>query len=188
MNGSVFTMYLLNFIFIGLLPIFFFRRHGRLNIMWWVTAAPFFVCPLLLAMGFAGYIEPLGPEGWRTPLETISVVPSMASIALIFFTLGTHRTRLALWHQNDDAPRSIVTHGAYSRIRHPFYVSFIFAFAGAFVFFSHWGTFLILVYASVLLNFTAAKEEKRLGASEFGTDYQKYMNRTGRFWPQLSVR
>jgi protein-S-isoprenylcysteine O-methyltransferase Ste14 len=43
-----------------------------------------------------------------------------------------------------------------------------------------------MVYGLLALNFTAAREERRLRASEFGQEYLAYMQRTGRFWPKLA--
>src|SRR5688572_31641084 len=110
MSISVLTLYLLNFAFIGLLPRIFFRRDGRLGPMWWLTATPFFLCPAVLVAAAAGYLAPFGPTAWAPVREVVAVVVSVASIALIFLTLGTHRIRIALWHQDNDAPQHIVTH------------------------------------------------------------------------------
>ena len=116
----------------------------------------------------------------------MAAVPfSVGSIALIFLTVGTHRVPLALWHQKNDAPHQIVTHGPYRRIRHPFYSAFLLALFGAFLFSPQAGTLILFLYALVMLNFTAGKEEKRLMSSEFGTEYQRYIKETGRFWPKL---
>ncbi|HEX2312156.1 MAG TPA: isoprenylcysteine carboxylmethyltransferase family protein [Thermomonospora sp.] len=188
MSWTVTTLLLVNFVFIGLLPRLFFRQDGTFNLRWWLTAAPFFVNPAVFVAGAAGAFDRIAPDGWDTTLETVAVLPSVASISLLFMTLGTHRIPLALWHQDDDAPQSIVTYGAYSRIRHPFYTSFILAFAAALIAFPHWATLALLVYSAVALNVTAAREERRLSASEFGAEYTQYMTRTGRFWPRLLVR
>ncbi|MGA9767692.1 MAG: isoprenylcysteine carboxylmethyltransferase family protein [Blastocatellia bacterium] len=186
MNEAVFLLLLLNLVFIGLLPKIFFRKDGRFNAMWWLTASPFFLCVGFLTAAFAGYVPPLA--GWNKARALIAVCLSVASIALIFFTLGTHRIPIALWHQANDAPKQIVTYGAYGRIRHPFYVSFILALLSALVFCPHWVTLFTLVHGFTILNLTAAREEKRLCASEFGSDYEDYMRRTGRFFPRLSAR
>lgn len=188
MNEAVFLLLLLNLIFIGLLPKIFFRRDGRFNARWWLTAAPFFLCALFLILSLAGYAPPFTGYGntWNRVLSLISVCLSVASIALIFFTLGTHRIPIALWHQDNDAPKHIVTYGAYGRIRHPFYASFILALLAAGVFCPHWATLFTLAHGFAILNFTAAREERRLCASEFGVEYKDYMKRTGRFFPKLN--
>ena len=188
MNKAVFLLYLLNFMWIGALPIVFFKKDGRLNLLWWLTAAPFFLCTLFLVASLGGYIPPITGYGnsWSGALGLISVPFGVASIALISFTLGTHRVPISLWHQDNDAPQHIVTYGAYRRIRHPFYAAFLLALWGAFVFCPHLGTLFTFVYGFIILNFTAAREERRLKASPFGAEYQAYLCRTGRFWPRRS--
>ena len=106
------------------------------------------------------------------------------SIALITYTIGTHRVPLALWHQDNDAPQSIVTYGAYKHVRHPFYSAFLLALAGAVVGCPHPGTLACLVYAVLMLRHTARKEEHNLSNSEFGEEYRAYVSRTGRFIPR----
>ncbi|MFY9268941.1 MAG: isoprenylcysteine carboxylmethyltransferase family protein [Candidatus Manganitrophaceae bacterium] len=186
MNASVSVLFLLNFIFIGALPIFFFRRDGRFNGMWCLTAAPFFLCALILIASLGGWISPL--IGYGTPpgrlLEILSVPFSVASIALIFVTVGIHRIPISLWHQENDAPRQIVTYGPYRWVRHPFYVSFLLSLLGVLLFFPHPATVFTLVYGYLVLNYTAAREERRLQASQFGAEYEAYMRQTGRFLPR----
>jgi protein-S-isoprenylcysteine O-methyltransferase Ste14 len=52
------------------------------------------------------------------------------------------------------------------------------------VLFLHPATLGLLTYVFVVLNATAAGEEKRLAASEFGPAYAEYMKKTGRFLPR----
>jgi protein-S-isoprenylcysteine O-methyltransferase Ste14 len=180
MNEAVFILLLLNLGYIGLLPRIFFKR-GKLHLLWWMTAAPFFICAAILIAVFFGLIHP-----WKIPAPSISesmaAILSAISIGVISFTLGTHRSRLALWHQQD-APESIVTYGAYKYIRHPFYTAFLLALLAAFLFAPHASTLLIFLYAICILNYTARKEEKWLTESTFGEAYQTYRKRTGRFLP-----
>jgi protein-S-isoprenylcysteine O-methyltransferase Ste14 len=145
------------------------------------------LCIVVLGAALFGAIIP-----WRLQspelgiaMELASVVLCAGSIALISFTLGTHRVPIALWHQENDAPRHNVTWGAYGRVRHPFYASFLLGLVGTALTLPHVTTVLTLLYALVLLNWTAAREERRLASSEFGEEYRQYMGRTGRFWPRL---
>jgi len=187
MSAGVLVVHLLAFVFVGLLPLVFFVR-GQFTWRWWLTGAPFFVCALSLAAVLADLVVPAQAAGrWRPVLDIVSVVFAVSSIALVGFTLGTHRIPIALWHQEQDAPRHIVTWGAYARIRHPFYAAFLLAFLGAFIVAPHPWTLLTLTYALVVLNLTAAREERRLLASEFGREYEGYMRRTGRFVPRWSA-
>jgi len=185
MTPAVVLLHLLNFVFVGLLPLVFFTP-GRYSWRWWLTGGPFFVDALLLLAGFFGVIAPGVPTGrGRAGLEALSVTLAAGSIALIAFTLGTHRIPIALWHQADDAPRHIVTWGAYGRVRHPFYASFLLALLGAAIVCPHPATAAVLLYGAVALNLTAAREEKRLLQSEFGAEYEAYMRRAGRFIPRF---
>lgn len=192
MNKILLLLYFLNFMYIGLLPRIFFKKGGQLNARWWATASPFMLCMLLFLHQFFSLqilppvlTTPMLPAAWQPWLELVSVPISVFSIVLISLTIGGHRVPLALWHQNNDAPVNIVTWGAYSRIRHPFYSAFILALSGAFLFLSTPVTLVTFLYGFTVLNLTAAREERSLSTSEFGEEYQAYMQKTGRFWPRL---
>ena len=186
MNAAVTVLFLLNFLFVGILLLIFFKRDGRLNLAWWLAAAPYLLCSLFLIAAFFRAVSPV--SGLGTPLtgwlSVIAVLFSAGSIALIAYTLGTHRLRIALWHQSSDAPEQIVTYGAYSRIRHPFYAAILLALLGALIFCPHPATLTLLAYGFLVMNWTAAKEEKRLSESKFGDEYRVYIRRTGRFIPR----
>jgi protein-S-isoprenylcysteine O-methyltransferase Ste14 len=177
-----------DFIAIGLLPILFFRRDGQVNFRWLATGAPFFVVPAALILGQAGLFEPayqaLGEI--LTVMELLAVLLCVSSIALIAMTVGSHRIPLALWHQSNDAPVELVTWGPYKRIRHPFYTSFLLAFAAAVLTFPHVITVGCLIYGTVVLTIAARREERRLANSGFGDKYREYMAGAGRFFPRLT--
>lgn len=170
---------------IGLLPRLFFQR-GRLTPRWWITAAPFIANGAILALAVVGLAPAAAPAGSGLAAlgATASVACALGAVALLFFTLGTHRVPLALWHQADDAPHHIVTWGAYARIRHPFYAAFILALLGAFALLPSWATAATLLAGVLQLDRTAAREESRLAASAFGAEYRTYMTQTGRFVPR----
>jgi protein-S-isoprenylcysteine O-methyltransferase Ste14 len=177
---------LLNYIYIGLLPVVFFKKDGNLNLRWWLTAAPFLIASGTILANMLGYTQALifPPPGFTYLPAFIAILCFSGSIALISFTLGTHSIPIALWHQENDAPKSIVTYGAYGKIRHPFYASFLLCFIGTVIECPHALTLLALVWGFLILNATAAREEKRLCQSEFGKDYQEYITKTGRFFPK----
>jgi protein-S-isoprenylcysteine O-methyltransferase Ste14 len=184
MDKSAFTVSILSLLAIGALPLWFSRPDGRLNLRWFLTALPFFASASLLVAGVTGALRSQLPQGWATGLDAVGCVASVASLALLFATWGTHRTPLSLWHQENDAPRGIVTVGPYAMIRHPFYASFLLAEIGAVLVLPGWPTLLSLAYALIALTVTAVREERRLSASAFGAEYQAYMRRTGRFVPR----
>jgi protein-S-isoprenylcysteine O-methyltransferase Ste14 len=181
------TLLLCNFGAIGLLPILFFRDDGRYNLRWLATAAPFFVAPASLLLARLNLVEPLAlvPKAAGVLLDVAAVLLCVLSIGLIAMTVGTHRTPLALWHQENDAPARIVTWGPYAKIRHPFYSGFLLAFAAAVLAFPALPTIACLLYAIAALSITARGEERRLATSEFAAEYQRYVSVTGRFVPRI---
>jgi protein-S-isoprenylcysteine O-methyltransferase Ste14 len=179
----------LNLAFIAALPRLFFRR-GTLNAHWWLTAAPFVIAGAALLFGDWLWLN--GAVGTAEPNVTLvsatlfaGVVCAAASIALIAYTLGTHQQRVSLWHQENDTPAALVTHGAYARVRHPFYAAFLLALCGCLLVAPSAWTMAALLFAMLQLGRTARREETRL-LHAFGEAYANYMRRTGRFLPRLS--
>ena len=179
--------------FIALLPRIFFRT-GRLNARWWLTASPFAVAGATLVAGGSGFLRALALGGaQRSGIDTAgagaaaaavaAIALASAAIALIGYTLGSHTRPVSLWHQENDRPDRLVTSGAYARVRHPFYASFLLALLASLLAFPHPLTALALLAGIVQLNRTAAREERRL-RDAFGEEYETYMRRTGRFWPR----
>ena len=184
MSLAATVLFLSNYALIGILPKIFFKQDGRFNLMWWITAAPLFLNSIVILLNYLGYLH----TQWQFPLfisEGLSVVISVLSIFIISMTMGTHRIPLALWHQKNDAPAQIVTWGAYKYVRHPFYTSFLTAQIGSILFCPHYLNIVGLVAGFLILNITAAKEEKKLSASAFGKEYIDYKNSNGRFFPRL---
>lgn len=177
-----------NLAYIGLLPRLFFRKDGKRGAMWWLTAAPFVVSAAGLIAATWGFAVP----AWGRSPETApwhdaaSVVLGGLSILLISAARRAHTVPIALWHQPEDRPVAVVTHGPYRHVRHPFYAAFLMALAAAFLHSPHALTLAALVGGYALLDATAAREERRLCASRFGALYRAYMRGTGRFFPRWS--
>ena len=133
MEKSALILLTANFLLVALLPLIFFRRDGKLTIMWFLTAAPWGIAPVLFISQYFGLLaHPMATSEsvFYIWLSSTGSVLNIVSIGLIAMTMGSHRIPLALWHQNpqDDAPSTIVTWGSYKYIRHPFYTAFILAF------------------------------------------------------------
>ena len=92
-------------------------------------------------------------------MAILAILLCASAQALMGYALGTHRRRLALWHQTDDAPEHIVTEGAYALVRHPFYTSYLLTLVGGVLAAPHLWTVVTLAYAFHRLNATAAREE-----------------------------
>jgi protein-S-isoprenylcysteine O-methyltransferase Ste14 len=186
MNAALAELFLIAFGLVGLLPLLFFRRGGHFNARWWLTATPFFLCAVLLVLALAGviapWVEPASAAG--EALALLATPLAAASIALVALTVGSHDQRVALWHQPDQLPDALVTRKAYRRLRHPFYLAFMLAFAGISLFLPHPLVWATAAYGFVALHLTARDEERRLLASPLGDQYREYMGRTNRFLPR----
>ncbi len=182
---SLLTLLVLNYIYVGILPRIFFRGDGRYNLMWFITAGPIFLNAIVIFLAQFGFIPGEALILNSTVQSIVPAILSTVSVGLISYTLGTHRVPLALWHQKNDAPVNIVTWGAYKRIRHPFYTSFILLQIASLIAFPHIVTGIGLIWCVSILNATAAREERNLSQSQFGDEYKAYMPKTGRFIPKL---
>jgi len=189
MNLGILTLFLLAYGVMYALPYIFFKSDGRMNAKWWLTGSPFGVSLLIILLGQKGFVTPLvdRTSALGQWLEVAAVPFAAFSIALQCATMATHRIPLALWHQQNDAPKSIVTWGPYGKVRHPFYVAFLMLQIGSVLVFPHWGTLAAFAASLIGLTLTASREERRLLASQFGTEYADYLKRTGRFVPRLSA-
>ena len=189
MNTAIATLVILNLAMIGLLPIVFFRRDGRFNGAWLITAAPFFASTAFLFFGLGGFLHAQFVfNAWLSPImQLAAILAAVASVTLIGLTLGVHRVPLALWHQQNDAPVELVTWGPYARVRHPFYSSFLLTLLAAFLVLPHFLTLAAFAYALIALTVTARGEEQRLLASRFGHEYRAYYADTGRFLPRVGA-
>jgi protein-S-isoprenylcysteine O-methyltransferase Ste14 len=179
--NSLLLLLLCNFVAIGLLPLFFFRKDGAYNLRWLLTGAPFFVAPIVLLLGRMDVLTPMFIHG----TQLLAVPLAVLSISLMAMTVGSHRIPLALWHQDNDAPQELVTWGPYAVVRHPFYTSFILALLAAAIAFPHPLTLICLLYGTASLTLTAIREERRLSSSAFAAEYARYMNNSGRFFPRI---
>ncbi|MGH9149213.1 MAG: methyltransferase family protein, partial [Acidimicrobiales bacterium] len=129
----------------------------------------------------AGSVRPVDAG----PARLAGIMVAAGAIALLWWTVGSHRARLALWHQDDDAPVEIVTWGPYRLVRHPFYTSFLSALAAGALVAPHAVTAAPALFGLVALTLTARREERRLAASHLGAQYRAYLGRTGRFLPRV---
>jgi len=80
---------------------------------------------------------------------------------------------------------TLVTHGPYRWVRHPFYVTAAVLMASVTVLTANW---LIGLASAIVLAFLAVRtpREEQMLIEHFGDDYRRYMLKTGRFIPRLS--
>lgn len=171
----------------GALPRVFFRT-GSLHLRWWLAAAPFNAMAVTLVAGLAGVLEPWsGSEAWMAAGPALGALLAVLSAALIGWTVGTHEAPVSLWHQSDDTPARLVTHGPYQWVRHPFYTAFLLLLTGSTLAFPHPLTATIWIAGVIVINGTAAREEARILESVHGERYREYLRRTRRFVPRLGA-
>jgi protein-S-isoprenylcysteine O-methyltransferase Ste14 len=97
-----------------------------------------------------------------------------------FRCLGPNLTDTVVTRQK----HTLVTHGPYRWIRHPFYDSAALLMVAASLIAANWFLLLTGGLAFVLLVVRTRTEEEKLLA-RFGEDYRAYMTRTGRFLPRI---
>ena len=108
-----------------------------------------------------------------------------ASLALFWWTIAaTRQNRLTLAF-SEDAPQHLLAAGPYKFVRHPFYAAYIsFWLAGAIATMQWWLLFSVAVMSA--LYFRAARmEETKFAASNLNSDYARYREQTGMFFPKL---
>jgi protein-S-isoprenylcysteine O-methyltransferase Ste14 len=99
----------------------------------------------------------------------------------VFHSLGNNVTPTVITRKE----HTLVTHGPYRWVRHPLYMTGMIAYLGFALLSENWFIMLMTVVGFVLLNFRLRKEEANL-IERFGSEYQEYMQRTGRYLPKIS--
>jgi len=114
------------------------------------------------------------------------VVISFVSSLLMYWTmssLGKNLTDTVVTR----AEATLITHGPYHWVRHPFYVTAALLMGSVTLLAANWLIGLASLLVLALLAVRTPKEEQRL-IDKFGQQYRDYMAKTGRFFPRLFVR
>ena len=82
---------------------------------------------------------------------------------------------------------TLVTHGPYRWVRHPFYVVVFLWGLSVSLLTANWLLALISVVAVTMLGIRTRVEEAKL-SERFGDEYRDYARRTGKFFPALGQR
>ena len=139
---------------------------------------------------FAYLIRPASMTWASLPLPVAlrSLGVALLAVAAVLLTwtfrrLGRNITDTVVTRRN----HTLVLHGPYRWVRHPFYGSVTLLLLGLSLTAANW--FLLLAEAVVvtLLVIRTRGEEDHL-IRRFGDDYREYMNRTGRFLPRWGSR
>ena len=141
---------------------------------------------VLLAGVLAYLIRPSSMSWLRLPLADwvrwLGVPIGIAAVGLLFWTLrslGRNLTDTVVTRRE----ASLVTHGPYRWVRHPFYVSMLLGVIAISLVAANWFLAITGVGVFALLAVRASTEERNLVA-RFGADYEAYARQTGRFVPR----
>lgn len=102
-------------------------------------------------------------------------------LIVVFRFLGTNLTDTVVTRTE----HTLVTHGPYRFVRHPFYLAFVIAVVANALVTANWFIGLFGIIAWLLVVKRTRIEEDRLIA-RFGDAYRTYMQHTGRFFPRFS--
>jgi len=121
---------------------------------------------------------------WPGWLRWIGLVTGALCIVLMYWTLsslGKNLTDTVVTR----AQATLVTHGPYRWVRHPFYVTAALLMASLTLLTANWLIGVSSLAVMALLALRTPKEEQKL-IERFGDDYRRYMATTGRYLPRLS--
>jgi protein-S-isoprenylcysteine O-methyltransferase Ste14 len=143
---------------------------------------------LVAVIGFISYMVSPESMAWsQAPLPAAvrwaGVATGLAGILWLFWTLpslGRNLTDTVVTRQ----AATLVTHGPYRFVRHPFYGSMATFLLSAAVVAANWFIAAAVVVVFVLLVVRTDREEALLVA-RFGDAYREYAKRTGRFFPKV---
>ncbi len=131
------------------------------------------------------------PDFWGIPVWriVIAVVFAVLGIALSVWSIvymrhkGDGNPMDAFGHEVAPRTRHLMTEGPYRMSRNPMLTGSFVYYAG--VCFCLWTWQALLVFAAfiAIMLLQVRSEEKRL-LRDFGTEYEEYCRRTGRFWPK----
>jgi protein-S-isoprenylcysteine O-methyltransferase Ste14 len=162
-----------------------YRREGRLNFV--VHAALVFGLGLMVTL-YAAYPASIRwsavaiPYSWRWAGLGLGVVSLLGLIEV-------HRQLGRFWsaYLELQEGHQLITTGVYQRIRHPMYtVLFLLLFTSAIVS-ANW-LFMVFCAGRMLMFFERMRREEAMLIGQFGDDYRRYQQRTGRLLPRLRAR
>jgi protein-S-isoprenylcysteine O-methyltransferase Ste14 len=82
----------------------------------------------------------------------------------------------------------LIETGPYNFVRHPMYTAFYLLHCAAFLITMNWFIGLTWLTGLTIIIALRVKREEEMMISRFGNQYLLYMNRTGRFIPQIKLR
>ena len=161
------------------------RRQEGLLILW--TLRPIGIVGML---GLIAYMVNPDWMVWSSMplpvwLRWVGVGVGVVAGALLIWTfrsLGKNLTDTVVTRK----AHSLVTHGPYRWVRHPFYVCVALTVLANTLTTANWFVCLTGSLALALIVIRTRREEEKL-LERFGDAYRAYIERTGRFWPRKTA-
>lgn len=124
--------------------------------------------------------SPYGAASQIVGVVGVGLIALGSGVLLVsFIGLGNSLTALAIPKDNG----TLVTHGIYSRVRHPIYFGLLVMSFGVMLDAGYWPQVIVVMLLYVLLGKKADFEETML--RERYPQYKQYAERTPRFFPRL---
>jgi protein-S-isoprenylcysteine O-methyltransferase Ste14 len=147
------------------------------------------LCGILAWALFAAYLMNPAWVSWSTLALPAWLRWAGAPFALLvvplllfwtFHSLGKNLTDTVVTRRQ----HTLVTHGPYRWVRHPFYVVVFLWGLSLSLLTANWVLAILIVAVVTMLGIRATVEEAKL-AERFGDEYRAYARRTGKFFPAL---
>mgnify|MGYP000050070411 CR=1 FL=1 len=119
----------------------------------------------------------------KIPTKIVALLLYSCSASLFIWAI---RTTQDLKFALSETPGNLITSGAFSLSRHPFYTSYILTWLASSLLYSSPILWLTLTYLVAFYIYSARNEESALLAGENGSEYQVYKQQVGMFLPRIS--
>ncbi len=119
------------------------------------------------------------------PAWPFALICFAAGLAVFCWSVQSTRREPPMIAFSAGAPQTLLRHGPYRFVRHPFYLSYVLFWAGTALAVPSGAAWAEPALMGALYVLAAAREETRLARSPLGAEYRAYQRRAGMFWPVL---
>lgn len=132
---------------------------------------------------FTGFPEALDIK----PVPAVILGGAVVSICSLYLFRKTHKALGAMWAFSLDLRKdhTLVTTGIYNKVRHPMYSAFWLWTIAQAMLLTNWLAAFSAIIGFGILYFVRVGQEEAMMLTEFGDEYAKYTEKTGRIIPKL---
>ncbi|MEM8955263.1 MAG: isoprenylcysteine carboxylmethyltransferase family protein [Verrucomicrobiota bacterium] len=125
----------------------------------------------------------MGLPDWVRIVGMVLGVLMLGAIWSLYVSIGKNVSATGSTRRHHE----LITNGPYQWIRHPLYTFGVILFFGLGLTADSWFIIVLGVFAFLLMAARIPREEANLIAA-FGSDYERYREKTGKFLPRFRVR